>query len=72
MIYVISMLLFTTVDARVLAAYLFNITNIFSVLILMSYWRERFTREEFARNWLQEMERQKLSAFLSAIFHLPR
>jgi class 3 adenylate cyclase len=70
LIYVVSILSFTTIVASVFAAYLFNIANIFSVLILMSYWRERFTREEFARNWLQEKERQKLSTFLSSYIPL--
>lgn len=70
LIYASSLLYFTKIAFAVAAAYLFNIANIYSVLVLMSYWRERFAREEFRRSFLQEREKNKLSGFLSSYIPL--
>lgn len=69
-VYAIAVAAFTRMPLSMEAAYLFNIFNIFGVMIIMSYWRELFARGEFHRNVLQEKERQKLSTFLSSYIPL--
>jgi len=52
------------------ASYFFNLACIYGVLVFMSYWRERFARQEYVRRLTQERERQKLSTYLSSYIPL--
>jgi adenylate cyclase len=61
---------FTNIDFPIVSSYIFNMACIFLILIVTSYWRERFARQEFIRQLVQEKERSKLSNFLSSYIPL--
>jgi adenylate cyclase len=69
-LYATAVLTSTTVELAIAASYLFNLVCICGVLVFMSYWRERFARQEYIRQIVQDRERDKLSSFLSSYIPL--
>lgn len=69
-VYSICTWLFTDLEVAVLISYVFNLSCIFGILVFMSYWRERFARQEFARQAVEQREKDKLSSFLSSYIPL--
>ncbi|MGJ5222063.1 adenylate/guanylate cyclase domain-containing protein [Bradyrhizobium oligotrophicum] len=61
---------FTAIDFAESSSYIFNLSLICLILIFTSYGRERFARQEFIRQIVQEKERSKLSTFLSSYIPL--
>jgi adenylate cyclase len=70
LIYAICASTLTTITSADLGSYIFNLSCIFVILLFGSYERERFARQEFARQTLQERERSKLSKYLSSYIPL--
>jgi adenylate cyclase len=70
LIYGIGVNALTDIDFVEVSSYIFNLSLVFFVLIFTSYGRERFARQEFIRQLLQEKERNKLSNFLSSYIPL--
>jgi adenylate cyclase len=70
LIYGMCTWLLTDLEVTVLISYAFNLACIFGILVFMSYWRERFARHEFARQAIEQREKDKLSSFLSSYIPL--
>jgi hypothetical protein len=47
----------TKIDFAEVSSYIFNLSLIFLILVFTSYGRERFARQEFVRQIIQEKER---------------
>jgi adenylate cyclase len=69
-VYVFAILVLTTTDIMISGSYFFNLVCIHGVLVFMSYWRERFARQEYVRRINQDRERQKLATYLSSYIPL--
>jgi adenylate cyclase len=69
-VYAIGVSVFTNIEFPIASSYVFNLSLIFIILVLTSYWRERFARQEFIRHLMQDRERSKLATFLSSYIPL--